>query len=200
MLLLAHPRSDSYCHALADRIRTVLTGSGLDVRFHDLYAERFDPVVSAEEAYTTGESVESYLAREADTVVGRHRTELRDAAGLVVVHPNWWGKPPAILAGWMDRVVVPGVAYRLPDATGVPESLVTVRQMLVVNTSDTTAEREDAVFGDPLAAIWGNCLAPYLGDPVFVRRVLRPVTDADDAQRAAWLDEVAALTAATFVR
>lgn len=99
MLLLAHPRPDSYCHAIADRIRSVLTGSGHDVRFHDLYAERFDPIVSAEEAYTTGESVEAYLAREADTVVGRHRAELRDARGLVVVHPSWWGKPPAIPSG-----------------------------------------------------------------------------------------------------
>lgn len=156
MLLLAHPRPDSYCHAIADRIRSVLTGSGHDVRFHDLYAERFDPIVSAEEAYTTGESVEAYLAREADTVVGRHRAELRDARGLVVVHPNWWGKPPAILSGWMDRVVVPGVAYRLPDATAEPESLVAVERMLVVNTSDTTAEREREVFGDPLGGDLGT--------------------------------------------
>lgn len=198
MLLLAHPRPDSYCHAIANRIRSVLTGSGHDVRFHDLYAESFDPIVSAEEAYTTGESVESYLAREADTVVGRHRAELRDARGLVVVHPNWWGKPPAILSGWMDRVVVPGVAYRLPDATGVPEPLVAVERMLVVNTSDTTAEREAAVFGDPLEAIWGRCLAPYLGDPSFVRQVLRPVTDATAVQRADWLDDTAELTRSLF--
>jgi len=198
MLLLAHPRPDSYCHAIADRIRSVLTGSGHDVRFHDLYAEAFDPIVSAEEAYTTGESVESYLARESDSVVGRHRTELRDARGLVVVHPNWWGKPPAILAGWMDRVVVPGVAYRLPDATGEPESLRAIERMLVVNTSDTTAEREQSVFGDPLEAIWGRCLAPYLGEPSFVRRVLRPVTDATPAERSAWLDEIGHLTSTIF--
>lgn len=198
MLLLAHPRPDSYCHAIADRIRSVLTGSGHDVRFHDLYAERFDPIVSAEEAYTTGESVEAYLAREADTVVGRHRAELRDARGLVVVHPNWWGKPPAILSGWMDRVVVPGVAYRLPDATAEPESLVAVERMLVVNTSDTAAEREREVFGDPLGAIWGRCLAPYLGDPLFTRHVLRPVTDAAPAQRSRWLQEVTDLTGTVF--
>ncbi|BCN44475.1 NAD(P)H-dependent oxidoreductase [Prescottella equi] len=200
MLLLAHPRPDSYCHAIADRIRTVLTDAGADVRFHDLYAEQFDPIVSAEEAYTTGESVEAYLARESDTVVGRHRAELREARGLVVVHPNWWGKPPAILAGWMDRVVVPGVAYRLPDATGEPESLVTIERMLVVNTSDTTAEREEAVFGDPLEAIWGRCLAPYLGGPSFVRHVLRPVTDATPQQRRVWLDDVAETTRTLFER
>ncbi|MBM4485024.1 NAD(P)H-dependent oxidoreductase [Prescottella equi] len=200
MLLLAHPRPDSYCHAIADRIRTVLTDAGADVRFHDLYAEQFDPIVSAEEAYTTGESVEAYLARESDTVVGRHRTELREARGLVVVHPNWWGKPPAILAGWMDRVVVPGVAYRLPDATGEPESLVTIERMLVVNTSDTTAEREEAVFGDPLEAIWGRCLAPYLDGPSFVRHVLRPVTDATLKQRTVWLDDVAETTRTLFGR
>ena len=95
----------------------------------------------------------------------QHRDELRDAAGLVAIHPNWWGKPPAILSGWLDRILVPGVAYRLDDAGGAPESLLTLRQLLVVNTSDTTEERERTLFGDPLDAIWRRCLAPYLGEP-----------------------------------
>lgn len=198
MLLLAHPRPDSFCHALAERIAVQLALSGHDVRSHDLYAERFDPLVAVDESYTSGETVESYLAREPDPVLARHREELREADGLVVVHPNWWGMPPAILTGWIDRVIVPGVAYRLPDATGTPETLAPLSELFVVNTSDTTPEREAEVFGDPLASIWGRCVPPYLGGPRFTRRVLRPVTDSTSEQREKWLDEVGRMAIETF--
>lgn len=200
VLLLAHPRVGSYCHALAERIGERLLDLGHEVRSHDLYAELFDPIMPAFESHTTGPEIESTLAREEDPLVALHREELRQAEGLVVVHPTWWGMPPAILTGWVDRVVVPGVAYRLAEATGHPEPLAPIEQLLVVNTSDTTDEREATLYGDPLAAIWGRCIAPYLGGPQVTRRVLRPVTDATPQQRVDWLDEIDALTTETFGR
>lgn len=190
VVLLAHPRPGSFNHALAARVVDALERAGVPVRFHDLYAEGFDPVLTAEEAYTSGARAEEFLAAEPDPLVRRYRSELREAGGLVAIHPNWWGKPPAILGGWLDRILVPGVAYRLDDAGGAPESLLSLRRLLVVNTSDTPEERERTLFGDPLDAIWRRCLAPYLGEPEVRRLVLRVVADADPAQRAAWLDDV----------
>ncbi|WP_410594910.1 NAD(P)H-dependent oxidoreductase [Amycolatopsis sp. lyj-23] len=192
VVLVAHPRPGSFNHALASRVTGTLARAGVPVRFHDLYAEGFDPVLTAEEAYTSGTRAEDFLAAEPDPLVRQHRSELREAGGLVAIHPNWWGKPPAILSGWLDRILVPGVAYRLDDAGGAPESLLSLRRLLVVNTSDTTQERERTLFGDPLDAIWRRCLAPYLGEPEISRLVLRVVADADAAQRAAWLDDVSA--------
>jgi len=96
MLLLAHPRATSYCHAIAERIGESLLNLGHEVRSHDLYAELFDPVLTAEESHTSGGAIESVLARENDPLVALHREELRVADGLVTVHPNWWGMPPAI--------------------------------------------------------------------------------------------------------
>jgi len=200
MLLLAHPRVGSYCHALAERIGERLLDLGHEVRSHDLYAERFDPILTAYESHTSGEDVESVLAREEDPLIALHREELRQAEGLAIVHPNWWGMPPAILTGWVNRIVVPGVAYRLEDATGYPEPLAPIQRLLVVNTSDTTDEREETLYGDPLASIWGRCVAPYLGAPRVTRRVLRPVTDSSPEQRTTWLDEVGSLASEAFGR
>jgi NAD(P)H dehydrogenase (quinone) len=198
VLLLAHPRADSYCHAIAERIGDRLLDLGHEVRSHDLYAELFDPIMPAFESHISGPTIESTLARDDDPLVSLHREELRQTEGLVVVHPNWWGMPPAILTGWINRVVVPGVAYRLAEATGHPEPLAPVQQLFVVNTSDTTDEREETLYGDPLASIWGRCVAPYLGSPQVTRRVLRPVSSATPEQRADWLDEVETLTTQTF--
>lgn len=198
MMLLAHPRAGSYCHALAERVGQQLVDLGHEVRSHDLYAELFDPILPAYESHTSGADVESVLAREEDPLIARHREELRQTEGLVVVHPNWWGMPPAILTGWINRIVVPGVAYRLTDATGRPKPLAPIQQLFVVNTSDTTDEREETLYKDPLASIWGRCVAPYLGGPQVTRRVLRPVNAATHEQRTAWLDDIGALTAETF--
>ncbi|WP_237706877.1 NAD(P)H-dependent oxidoreductase [Kribbella flavida] len=191
LVLVAHPREGSFNHALTQRMVATLERRGLDVTVHDLYAEGFDPVLRAEEAYTSGQSAEQVLAASNDPLLAVHRRDLNAASALVVVHPNWWGKPPAILAGWMDRVLVPGVAYRLDEAGGEPTSLLSLREVLVINTSDTTRHRETELFGDPLESIWLRCLPPYLGGPRVERIVLRVVAEADAAERARWLDDAA---------
>ena len=193
VVLVAHPRPDSFNHALTDRVVATLNRRGLHVTLHDLYAENFDPVLRPNEAYTTGQTADQVLAASNDPLLATHRRDLTAASALVAIHPNWWGKPPAILAGWMDRVLVPGVAYRLPEAGGAPESLLSLREVLVINTSDTTQARETDLFGDPLDAIWRRCLPPYLGNPGVERIVLRVIADADATQRAAWLDDAEAL-------
>src|SRR5437660_7005294 len=49
---VAHPRLTSFCHAVSERARAVLVRAGHDLIHHDLYAEEFEPCLTAEEAYT----------------------------------------------------------------------------------------------------------------------------------------------------
>jgi len=196
--LLAHPRPNSFCHALSARARRALASAGHAISHHDLYAEGFDPCLTAEEAYSIGDTLEVALSRASDPVLQSHRTEITHADGLLIVHPNWWGKPPAILAGWLDRVLVPGVAYRLASADGTPEGLLSIRQALVLNTSDTHAEREERDLGDPLELIWGRCVLPYCGVQTYKRHIFRPVVGSSDEQRLSWLADTEALCGAAF--
>ena len=46
-----------------------------------------------------------------DELLAAHQREIREADGIIVIHPNWWGQPPAIMKGWVDRVLRVGVAY-----------------------------------------------------------------------------------------
>jgi NAD(P)H dehydrogenase (quinone) len=196
--LIAHPRPTSLCHALSGRAREALTALGCEIIHHDLYAEGFDPCLTAEEAYTVGDTLEQALSAASDSTVRKYRAEIASADGLLVVHPNWWGKPPAILAGWLDRVLVPGVAYRLPSADGLPEGLLTIKMALIFNTSDTPAERETKEFGDPLELMWGRCVLPFCGVKTYKRHVFRPIVGSSDEQRAHWLDEAATIAHAAF--
>lgn len=186
VIVVAHPRMDSFVHALAQAASAALTEAGHDVVLHDLYAEGFDPVLDPREAVTTSDAP---FTVGADPLTSLYRRELAVADTLVVAHPNWWGKPPAMMAGWMDRVLVPGVVYELPVAKGVPIPLLRLRRLVVLNTGDTPPQREAEVFGDPLASIWERCVGAYLGEVSVSRLLASPMSGSTPERRAAWLAE-----------
>jgi putative NADPH-quinone reductase len=165
----------------------VLRAARYDVAAHDLYAEGFDPVQPTGELQNTA---------SADLLEELHCAELAAADLVLVFHPNWWGQPPAILKGWIDRVFRLGTAYGYPPGVppeGEPVGLLKAREALVFNTSNTPAEREQAVFGDPLDTLWKRCVCGLCGVQRVTRRVVGPVSGSTEAQRAAWLDQVTAL-------
>ncbi|MFG2501680.1 NAD(P)H-dependent oxidoreductase [Streptomyces sp. NPDC048441] len=182
---LAHPRPGSFNHAVADAVAGELGSLGCRVVVHDLYAERFDPLLPADGTGT----VDDAAPVADDPLMARHRAEVATLDAMVFVHPNWWGMPPAILTGWVQRVLAPGVAYKLGSADGEPAGLLKAGRALVLNTSDTPAAREEGEFGDPLQRVWAACVLPYVGVGDVRRRVFRTVSDSTGEERAAWLRE-----------
>ena len=125
--------------------------------------------------------------------VKTHCEEVRSADGIVIIHPNWWGQPPAVLKGWIDRVIRPGVAYEFLEGDsgeGIPRGLLTAKAAIVFNTSNTGAEREEQTFGDPLETIWRNCVFGLCGVNAFYRRTFRVVVTSTESERQQWLEEV----------
>ena len=132
-----------------------------------------------------------------------HCQEVAAADGIVVVHPNWWSQPPAILRGWTDRVLRNGRAYRfVPDGRGGarPEGLLKASVGLVFNTANTPQEKEVELYGDPLDTLWRKVVFGLCGIPRVERRNFSPVIVSTPEQRAAWLREVADLTSQCFPR
>ena len=192
LVLLGHPQPGSFNHSLAETAVATLEQGGHDVIFHDLHAEGFDPVMTAAEIPTDG---------PLEPEIARHCEELAAAEGIVVVHPNWWGQPPAILKGWIDRVVRPGVAYRFLEGDsgeGIPEGLLKLKTAVVLNTSNTELERELEAFGDPLEQLWARCVFGLCGVEDVRRRNFGVVVTSTDEERAAWLEEAAQIVAQAF--
>jgi NAD(P)H dehydrogenase (quinone) len=111
----------------------------------------------------------------------------------VIVHPNWWGQPPAILKGWIDRVIRVGVAYEFEEGDsgeGVPIGLLKAETALVLNTANTPEERELQVFGDPLERLWRDCVFDLCGVKRFYRKMYRVIVTSTLEQREAWLRDV----------
>ncbi len=191
-VILAHPRPGSFSHAIAGEVAATIRASGHTVIVHDLCAEQFDPVLPYDE-----------IPRDAalPPVIALHCREIAAADGIVFVHPDWWGMPPAILKGWIDRVLRPGVAYRFAETDtggGIPVGLLVAKAVLVFNTSNTPAEREREVFGDPLERLWKDCIVSFCGIPVFHRKMFGVIVTSTAEQRKAWLAEVRGMTERTF--
>lgn len=184
LIILAHPARGSFNHAIADMVVKTLTDIGHHVLLHDLYAERLDPVLPA------GEIPKNAAL---DPGIQRYCDEIKAADGIVVIHPNWWGQPPAILKGWIDRVIRPGVAYEFLEGDsgeGVPKGLLKARIALIFNTSNTPADREIKEFGDPLETIWRNCIFGLCGVKNIYRKKFGVIVTSTQQRREEWLREV----------
>ncbi len=183
-VILAHPNPQSFNHAIAQTATDELRQNGHKVRFHDLYAEKFDPILLDAEIPPT-----AIIADQ----VEEHCREVASADGVVIVHPNWWGQPPAILKGWIDRILRPGVAYNFLEedaGEGVPVGLLKAKIALVFNTSNTPGEREMKVFGDPLETLCKNCIWGLCGIATVYRKTFSVVVTSTSEQRHGWLKEV----------
>ena len=184
LVILAHPDTGSLNAAIARRCVDRLSENGHRALFHDLYREGFNPILPASEI-PEGAHV--------DGSVQIHCGELAGAHGIVIVHPNWWGMPPAILVGWIDRVFRPGVAYRFIEGDpgeGVPLGLLKGKIALVFNTSNTPRDRELTVFGDPLEAFWKTSVFEFCGITRHYRTTFSVVVTSSQETRERWLDEV----------
>src|ERR1017187_133793 len=191
-LILAHPDPGSFNHAVAEAAEATLRGAGHHVVFHDLYQEKFAPVLPGPEIPE---------GAPLDPLVAEHCREIAAAEGIVIVHPNWWGMPPAILKGWIDRVLRMEMAYRFvanEKGEGVAVGLLPAQAAIVFNPANTPDEREGAVFGDPLETLWKKCVFDLCGVKNVQRRTFAVVVTSTPEQRAQWLAEVREIVGAHF--
>jgi NAD(P)H dehydrogenase (quinone) len=129
VLIVAHPDPSSFTHAIADRMRTALESGGHQVITHDLYAEGFTAAMTAAErhAYHHEQPV-------LDPLVAEHIADITDADTLIYVYPTWWSGLPAILKGWFERVMVPGVGFVFDAKGKVRPGLTNVRRLVGIST------------------------------------------------------------------
>jgi NAD(P)H dehydrogenase (quinone) len=130
LLVTADPLEDSFSHLLAHRAEEGLQAGGHEVMVLDLYEEGFQVAMSSEEraAYHDDDPI-------CDPMVAEHVAIIQRAEAVVFVYPTWSSGLPAILKGWFERVMVPGVAFRFDERTGkVRPALGNVRRIVGISS------------------------------------------------------------------
>jgi len=128
-VVVVHPSPASFTHSCAAAAVRGLQRAGHQVTTLDLYAMGFQPAMSAAEhhAYHGEEPV-------VDPLVAESVAAVRQAEMLVFVYPTWWSGLPAMLKGWLEKTMVPGVAFVFDGRGKVRPGLQSVRQIVGISS------------------------------------------------------------------
>lgn len=182
LVVHAHPVETSFNAALHRTTVDTLRAAGHAVDDCDLYAEGFDPVLSRAERL-------GYHDTDANRdPVRAHVDRLLAAEALVFVHPVWNFGFPAILKGYLDRVFLPGVSFRLVDGKVRP-ALTNVRKLAAVTSYGGTRVRA-LLAGDPPRKAVTRVIRAACGFPPTSYLAHYDMNRSTDATRAAFLAKV----------
>ena len=143
LVVYVHPVEGSYNSSVRDAIIQHLPSQHHEVRLRDLYAENFDPFLSATERalHHTSPTTRPELARDVE--------DLRWCEAIVFVYPTWWSGLPAMLKGWIDRTWMNEVAWALPlGANTIRPRLTNIRRLVAVTTHGSS-KIVNALQGEP---------------------------------------------------
>ena len=130
LVVLAHPNPDSFSHAIVDKVSSALADCDHSVSVIDLYAISYSPTMTRAElaAYPTSTPA-------IDPIGIEHTRLIQECSTIVFVYPTWWSSMPAILKGWIDRTMLPGVAFSVhPETLKLQPGLINVRQLIGITT------------------------------------------------------------------
>jgi NAD(P)H dehydrogenase (quinone) len=100
-VILCHPASQSFNHSIAEAYCETVAACGQSSVIRNLYELDFDPVLRNDERPTVGADLRADVTREF--------TQLTGSDVFVLVYPIWFGSPPAMLKGYVERVFGAGV-------------------------------------------------------------------------------------------
>lgn len=183
LVLDGHPSADSFSAALARAYARGATQAGHAVTLVHLASMSFDPHLGA--GYGTAPPLEPDLLE-----LQAHMTQ---ADHWVLAYPVWWGSVPARLKGLLDRVLLPGFAFRYTRGQSVPERLLRGRSARLLVTLDTPGWYHRWVHGAPAHRMMRDAVLGFCGlAPVRIRSHA-PVLHSSPQQRQAWLAAAEAL-------
>lgn len=192
LIVYAHPNPASFCHAILRTIESELSAMGHDIRVKDLYAEGFNPVLSAAELGALNDGrVPEAIAREQES--------LRWAEGLVLVYPLWWFDRPAILKGWFDKVLTNGFAFDY-TAEGARGLLPQHKALIVVTVGGSRQDYRDMDAEELIIRPVSDGTLGFCGISDVDHRLLYGVPSVGDEARGAMLNEVRQATRESFAR
>jgi putative NADPH-quinone reductase len=184
LYVYCHPLDDSFHAAIRKEALAGLQQAGHTVDLLDLYAEDFDPVLSAARRRDYHDPVRNRANNQP------YVDRLTAANALIVQFPTWSFGPPAMLKGWFDRMFGPGIAMDLTDQGQAKPVLTNIARITGISTYGRP--RWQAIgMGDPPRKVITRYLPWFTGRKARVRyHALYHMNTASAARRGAFLAKV----------
>lgn len=147
-IIYSHPYTGSFNHAILEKLKQQFSKEGLKYQVIDLYADKFDPVMSVDEMlmYSKGKTD--------DGLVKKYQGMISSSDELIFVFPIWWHNMPAITKGFIDKVMLNNFAYE--ESNGWKGLLSYIKKATVITTSTITKEYLVKDCGDPIQGVFIN--------------------------------------------
>ncbi|MEX2573581.1 MAG: NAD(P)H-dependent oxidoreductase [Balneolaceae bacterium] len=182
LVIVGHPRTPSLCASLAEAYAEGARAANMDVEVLNLGGLKFDPDVHPV----------SPLDQPLEPDLKHARKLIVWADHLTFVYPGWWGVGPARLRGFLDRILLPGFAFRERD-DGRFEGLLGGRTAHLVTTLDMAPWVYRIIYRSPGHNAMKRSVLGFCG--ISTTRILAfgPVKDSTYEERIGWLEKAGAM-------
>jgi putative NADPH-quinone reductase len=180
LIINGHPDEKSFCNSLAQNYKKGADSAGADCKLVNLYDLKFNPILNHGYRLIT--------ELEPDLLVIQQ--EILNADHLVLVYPNWWGTYPALLKGFIDRVFLPGFAFKYLEKSPLPAKLLKGKTARLIVTMDTPAWYYFLVNRSPGYNSMKIGILGFSGIKPVKISSFSPLRSSDEKRRKMWLAEV----------
>ena len=191
LIVYNHPHEGSFCSAIREAVENGLKTGGHEYKVIDLDKDGFDPVMRAKDlkAFVAAGKIGEDGLEEVDPLVLRYMKMMRWAEQIVMIFPIWWMTTPAMTKGFIDKVIFPGIVYKMEGGKLV-SMLSSLKQVTIITTMNTPSEVYHDVFGNSLegSLIKGTFNQIGIHDIRWIS--LNMVKQCGDEKRWLWLDEI----------
>ena len=179
LIVLAHPRKESLCGALAAAYKAGAADAGAQIR----------ELILAEEDFDLNVTTPSPRQQQREEIITQAQALITWAEHIVFVYPTWWGTMPALLKGFLDRVFMPGYAFNETEHPGQYEQLLRGRSAQLLVTMDTPPWVYRWIYRQPGHNAMKRSTLGFCGIKPTRIASFGPVKDTAPATRRQWLDE-----------
>lgn len=182
LIVYAHPSPKSFNHAVKEAVEAKLKKEGKRYDVRDLYALRFNPVLS-------GADFTAFKQGAVPEDIRKEQEFIRNADTMIFIHPVWWFGMPAILKGYVDRVYSYGFAYKVEN--GALKGMLTGKKVIILNTTGGTEEDyRNRGFKDAMDKTIDIGTFKLCGLEIALHKFFHAVTAVSKEVRAAMLEEI----------
>ncbi len=179
LVLNGHPDPQSFCAALADAYVEGAKEAGADVRVLRIGELAFEPSLKFGYRQRTELEDDLLLAQES----------IRRADHLVFVYPTWWGAMPAVMKGFVDRVFLPGFAFKYRTGSALWDKLLTGKTARLLVTTDTPSWYNRLVYRKAGLRVMKQNILQFCGVTPVRTTEFGPVKPSSPERRAKWLEQ-----------
>lgn len=187
LVISGHPDSRSLCTHLATTYLESARSQGISVEYLDLGHLDFD--LNLRSGYR-GDDTQPL---EPDLI--RSQKLIEQADHLVFVFPNWWASMPAVLKGWIDRVFLPGFAFRYRKDSPFPEQLLKGKSARIIITMDAPPWYYRWFNGAPGLKLLKKGTLEFCGIKPVATTLLGPIRGADPSKIQSYIQLIQTLGA-----